>query len=195
MEASDFQVQREKVHFLVHTAALVLPPYGLGEDDLARWSADLLKVMQALESVTEQALREVNPRWLQGTLVNVQNPARSSSGNVLDLASAEIRSDFGASRWPDKPWIDLRTEEGRELARRAERLVGHRVRYELVTRINLQNGEPMKDETGKVVSRTYLRNISAIEDRSGSSLRPFDPASGEGGFMSNGSISRIDGYC
>jgi hypothetical protein len=159
----------------------VLPPYGLGEDDLARWSADLLKVMQALESVTEQALREVNPRWLQGTLVNVQNPARSSSGNVLDLASAEIKSDFGTSRWPDKPWIDLRTEEGRELARRAERLVGHRVRYELITRINLQNGEPMKDETGKVVSRTYLRNITP-EDRSVSSSRSFN----KGGFVSNG---------
>jgi hypothetical protein len=183
MEASDFQAQREKVQSLVHTAALVLPPYGLEDDDLAKWSADLLKVMHALESTTEQALREVNPRWLQGTLVSVQNPARSStSGNVLDLASAEIKSDFGTSKWPDKPWIDLRTEEGRELARRAERLVGRRVRYELVTRINIQNGEPMKDDTGKVMSRTYLRNISAIEDRSASSSRSFD----KGGFVSNG---------
>jgi hypothetical protein len=182
MELSDFQARREKVHFLIHTAALVLPPYGLEEDDLARWSSDLVRVMQALEDAAEQALREVNPRWLQGTLVNVQNPARSSSGNVLDLASAEIKSDFGTSKWPDKPWIDLRTEEGRELARRAERLVGRRVRYELVTRINIQNGEPMKDDTGKVMSRTYLRNISAIEDRSASSSRSFD----KGGFVSNG---------
>jgi hypothetical protein len=97
------------------------------------------------------------------------------------LASAEIKSDFGTSRWPDKPWIDLRTEEGRELARRAERLVGRRVRYELITRINLQNGEPMKDETGKVVSRTYLRNITP-ENKSVTSLRSFD----KGGFVSNG---------
>jgi hypothetical protein len=182
MELDDFQARREKVYTLIHTAALVLPPYGLEEDDLARWSADLVRVMQALEGAAEQALREVNPRWLQGTLVSVQNPARSSTGNVLDLASAEIRSDSGTGKWPDKPWIDLRTEEGRELARRAERLVGRRVRYELVTRINLQNGEPMKDETGKVVSRPYLRNISAIEDRSGSLLRPFD----KGGLASNG---------
>jgi hypothetical protein len=181
MELADFQARREKVYGLIHTAALALPPYGLEEDDLARWSSDLVRVMQALEGAAEQALREVNPRWLQGTLISVQNPARSSTGNVLDLASAEIKSDFGTSRWPDKPWIDLRTEEGRELARRAERLVGRRVRYELITRINLQNGEPMKDETGKVVSRTYLRNITP-ENKSVTSLRSFD----KGGFVSNG---------
>jgi hypothetical protein len=183
MELDDFQARREKVYGLIHTAALALPPYGLEEDDLARWSADLVRVMQALEGAAEQALREVNPRWLQGTLISVQNPARSStSGNVLDLASAEIKSDSGTSKWPDKPWIDLRTEEGRELARRAERLVGRRVRYELVTRINLQNGEPIKGEKEKVVTRTYLRNIGPAEDRTASSSRSFD----KGGFVSNG---------
>jgi len=165
MHSEELDAHRERMSALLHTAALVLPPYGVEGGDLDAWVQDLVKVTRALGRAEEMLVRECNPRWLQGVVIEVENPAKSMAGKVLNAASVKIRSEFGAkdrTYGPDNGWIDLRTAEGKALAEQAARLVGKRVRYQLMTQVDLQDGRPILDANGNVKSRSVLKAITLV---------------------------------